>query len=148
MSTSTSTTQRQDQQKRVNHLRDRIIAATETSKQTLGRHGGFKHTWGRITQHSRKRLVVFNRNVNANLYVNELLAHIAVPFMQDNFPEGNGILQQDCARPHTAIVTPQFIADNNISLLNWASMSPDMFPVWDMFGMNLRKELMTDHTIP
>jgi len=49
--------------------------------------------------------------------------------MQDNFPEGNGILQQDCARPHTARVTQQYIADNNISLLNWASMSPDMSPV-------------------
>jgi len=72
--------------------------------------------------------------VNANLYVNEVLADIVVPFMQDNSLEGNGILQQDGARPHTAIVTPQFIADNNISLLNWASMSPDMSPiehVWD-----------------
>jgi len=72
--------------------------------------------------------------VNANLYVNEVLAHIVVPVMQDNFPKGNGILQQDGAWPHTAIITPQFIADNNISLLNWASMSPDMSPiehVWD-----------------
>jgi len=86
MSTSTSTTQRPDQQKRVNHLRDRILAATETSKQTLGRHGGSKHEWGGITRHSRTRLVVFNHNVNANLYVNEVLAHIVVPFLQDNFP--------------------------------------------------------------
>ena len=55
-------------------------------------------------------------------------------FMQDNFPEENGILQQDGARPHTARVTQQFVTDYNISLLNWASMSPDMSPiehVWD-----------------
>jgi len=71
--------------------------------------------------------------VNANVYVDEELAHI-VPFMQDIFPEGNGILQQDGARPYTARVTQQFIADNNISLWIWVSMSPDMFPirhVWD-----------------
>jgi len=67
--------------------------------------------------------------VNANVYVNKVLANIVVSSMQDNFPEGNGILQQDCARPHTARVTQQYIADNNISLLNWASMSPDMSPV-------------------
>jgi len=55
--------------------------------------------------------------------------------MHDNFPEGNGILQQDVARPHTARVTQQFIADN-ISLLHWASLSPDVSPiehVWDEF---------------
>jgi len=62
------------------------------------------------------------------------VAHIVVPFMQDNFPKGNGILQQDGARPHTAIVKPQFIADNNISLLNWASMSPDMSPIEHVWG--------------
>ena len=60
------------------------------------------------------------------MYVNEVLANIVVPFTQGNFPEGNGILQEDSARPHTARITWQFIADNNISLLNWAAMSPDM----------------------
>jgi len=66
--------------------------------------------------------------------VNEALAKTVVPFMHDNFPEKNGILQQDGARPHTARVTQQFVTDYNISLLNWASMSPDMSPiehVWD-----------------
>jgi len=101
---------------------------------TDGRHGGSIHVWGGITRHNGKRLVVFNRNVNANLYVNEVLEYIVVPFKQDNFAIGNGIVQQDGARPHTSIVTPRFIADNNISQLNWASMSPDMSPiehVWD-----------------
>jgi len=94
--------------------------------------GGSIHVWGGITRHNRTRLVVFNRNVNANVYVNEVLANTVVPFMHDNFPEKNGILQQDGAGPHTARVTQQFITDNNISLLNWASMSPDMSPiVWD-----------------
>ena len=135
MSTSTSTTQRQDQQKRANHLRDMILAATETSKQTrtsrwIQTCKGRNYT----TQQDAFCCFVFNRNVNANLYVNEVLTDIVVPFMQDNFPEGNGILQQDGAKPHAAIVTPQFIADYNISLLNWASMSPDMSlieHVWD-----------------
>ena len=68
--------------------------------------------------------------------MNELLAHIVVPFMPDNFPKGNGILQQDGARPHTARVTQQFIADTNISLLHWALLSPDVSSiehVWHEF---------------
>jgi len=71
--------------------------------------GGSIHVWGGITRHNRTRLVVFNRNVNANVYTNEVLANVVVPFMQDTFPEGNGILQQDGARPHTARATLQFI---------------------------------------
>jgi len=96
--------------------------------------GGSIHVWGGITRHNRTRLVVFNSNVNANVYVNEVLANIVVHFTQGNFPEGNGILQVYGARPHTARITQQFVADNNISLLNWASMSPDMSSfehVWD-----------------
>ena len=45
--TSTSTTQRQDQQMRVNHLRDMILTATETSKQTIRRHGWIHTCIGR-----------------------------------------------------------------------------------------------------
>jgi len=47
MFTSTSTTQCQDQQIRVNHLRDRILTATETSRQTIGRHGWIHTCMGR-----------------------------------------------------------------------------------------------------
>jgi len=92
------------------------------------------------TQHAR--LVVFSRYVNANVYVNEVLANIVFPFMQEYFTEENGILLEDGARPHTAKVTQQLFADNNISLLNWASMSPDMSPiehVWD----ELKKKVYT-----
>jgi len=86
------------------------------------------------------RLVVFNRNTNANVYVNEVLANIVVLFMSDDFLEGNGILQQDGARPHTARVTQQFILDNIISILNWALMSVchQTCPQLNIFGMNLR----------
>jgi len=46
--------------------------------------GGSIHVWGGITRHNRTRLVVFNRNVNTNVYVNEVLANIVVPFYIGN----------------------------------------------------------------
>ena len=120
----------------MNNLRDRILLETETSKQTIGRHGWIRTCMGGITRQNRTRLVIVNRNGTCNVYVNELLAHIVVLFMHDNFPEGNSILQQDGAWPHTDRVTQQFIADNNISLLHWASLSPDVSSiehVWHEF---------------
>jgi len=40
--------------------------------------------------------------------VNQLWADVLVPFMQND--QGEGILQQDGARPHTIRVTQQFLA--------------------------------------
>ena len=96
--------------------------------------GGSIHVWGGITCNNKTRLVVFDRNVNAQVYVNQVLADVVVPFMQNNFPHGDGTLQQDGARPHTARVTQQFPAQHNINVLEWAAMSPDMSPLehlWD-----------------
>jgi len=96
--------------------------------------GGSIHVWGGITCNNKTRLVVFDRNVNAQVYVNQVLADVVVPFMQNNFPHGDGTLQQDGARPHPARVTQQFLAQHNINVLEWAAMSPDMSPIehlWD-----------------
>jgi len=96
--------------------------------------GGSIHVWGGTTCNNKTLLVVFDRNVNAQVYVNQLLADVVVPFMQNNFPHGDGTLQQDGARPHTARVTQQFLAQHNINVLEWAAMSPDMSPIehfWD-----------------
>ena len=58
---------------------------------------------------------------------------MVIPFFQRHF-RGGGILQQDGARPHTARLTMNFLAQNGINVLDWPAMSPDMSPiehVWD-----------------
>ena len=45
------------------------------------------------TCNNKTRLVVFDRNVNVQVYVNQVLADGVVPFMQNNFTQGDGILQ-------------------------------------------------------
>jgi len=45
-----------------------------------------------VTCNNKTRLVVFDRKVNAHVYVNQVLA-VVVPFMQNNFTQGDGILQ-------------------------------------------------------
>ena len=76
---------------------------------------------------------MFDRIVNVHVYVNKVLANVA-PFVQNNFPNGGGTLQQHGARPHTARVTQDFLAQHNITVLEWAAMSPDRSPIdhlWD-----------------
>jgi len=87
--------------------------------QPLG--GGSIHVWGGITCNNKTRLVVFDRNVNAEVYVIQVLADFVLPFMQNNYPYGDGTLQQNDARPHTARATQQFLAQHNINVLEWAT---------------------------
>ena len=59
---------------------------------------------------------MFDRNVTANVYVNDVLQPIVVPFMAQNFPNGDGILQQDNAPAHTAVMTRRFSNQQNFNI--------------------------------
>ena len=76
-------------------------------------------------------LVVAQGNLNAQRYVN-LLNNNLFPFMQKFRP---GLtFQHDNARSHTALVTANFQAQNNVNVLPWPALSPDMNPIehiWD-----------------
>ena len=88
-------------------------------------------------------LVVVQGNLNAQRYVN-LMNNNRLSFMQ-NF--GPGLtFQHDNARPHTALITANFLAQNNMNVLPWPALSPDMNPIehiWDELGQRAR----TNHQI-
>ena len=54
--------------------------------------------------------------------------------------------QQDNARPHTAPVTANFLAQNNVEVLPWSALSPDVNSIahiWDELGRRAR----TNHQV-
>jgi transposase len=102
--------------------------------------GGSVHVWGGFSYEHRTPLHVFTVNVTADVYVNQVLRPIVVPFFHNH--QDVGIFQHDNARPHTANVTRNFLAQQPFLVLDWPANSPDMNPVehaWDELNRRVRQ---------
>ena len=96
--------------------------------------GGSVMVWGGIMGRKRTNLIVVHDNLNAQRYINQILQLEAVPFLQRHGP---AILMHDNARPHVARICRQFLTRNNVNVLPWPAVSPDMNPIehiWDYLG--------------
>ena len=95
--------------------------------------------WGGIAHRGNTQLVIVYGNLNTQKDRNDLLTPVVLPFMNG----GNGvtILQHDNARPHTAHATRKFLNTNNVDVLDWPSMLPDLAPtehIWDELDRRVR----------
>jgi transposase len=89
--------------------------------------------WGGITAHGRTPLVVVARNLTGRCYRD------VIPFIQAQ--ANNVTFQQDNARPHVARVVRDYLTQQNVDLLPWPAVSPDLSPiehVWDEMEQRLR----------
>ena len=82
--------------------------------------------------------IVVQGNLIDQDYINKILQPEAVPFVQRHGPE---ILMNDNARPHVPRICRQFLNRNNVNVLPWPAVSPDMNPIeqiWDYLGRKVR----------
>ena len=88
--------------------------------------------WCGIMGNWNTDLVVVQGNINAQRYVADVLNVHALPFIRQHSP---GVtLMQDNVRPHVASVTTQFLQQNNVNVMPWSAVSPDLNPIdhiWD-----------------
>ena len=102
--------------------------------------GGSVMIWAGITAEHRTELTIFDGNVNAAVYVNDVLLPRVVPFFRTH--RDIVLFQQDNARPHTANLSKACLEHHRIALLDWPAKSPDMSPIehlWDELGRRVRK---------
>lgn len=75
--------------------------------------------------------------LRGNRYINDVLNAKAIPFMRTY---GQAISQQDNARSYVTRVTCGHLANANVNIMQWSSMSPGMNPlehIWDELGRHV-----------
>ena len=105
--------------------------------------GGSVMVRGGIMGRRKTSLIVVQGNLNAQGYINQILQPKAVSFLQRHGP---AILMHDNARPHVARICRQFLNRNNVNVLPWPAVSPDMNPIehiWDYLGRKVREGTYT-----
>ena len=94
--------------------------------------------WDGIMGRRKTNLIVVQGNLITQCYITQILQPEAVSFLQRYGP---AILMHDNARPHVARKCRQFLVRNNVNVLPWPVVSPDMNPiehVWDYLGRKVR----------
>ena len=84
---------------------------------------GSVNVWGGIIGHDKTPLIRLQGRVTSETYISDVLQEHVVPLFLN---KPNSTLMQDNASPHRAIITKDFLADANISILPWPAVSPDL----------------------
>ncbi|GFU31138.1 transposable element Tc1 transposase [Trichonephila clavipes] len=97
--------------------------------------------WGAISYDIRSTLIVLRGFLTGTRYVDDILRPDVGPFI-NGLPGAN--FQQVNARPHTAIVSQDFL--RHFQTLPWSVRSPDLSPV-DHVGDQLKRQMPSCHSV-
>lgn len=108
----------------------------ETIRSRRVHGGGSVMVWGCFGWGSGVRLAFVSSKMKTNDYTAMLTAEM-VPFGSD-LGGPNWVFQQDNAPIHTAAVNRGWFAEQDVRVLPWPALSPDMNPMENVWGMLVR----------
>ena len=76
---------------------------------------------------NKTHLIIINGSINAQTYINDVLAVEALLFFQVHGP--NVTFMHDNTCPHSAAITRQCLATDNVNVLDWPANSPELNPI-------------------
>lgn len=95
--------------------------------------------WGAIHFGGKSQLVFIDGTLDQFSYM-DIIRDNLLPFARRTFQD-NFVLVQDNATPHKARRTMRLLATEDVEVMDWPPMSPDMNPiehVWDHIGRQIR----------
>jgi transposase len=98
--------------------------------------------WAAISTRGITNLHFIEGRLNARRYVDDILAANLLPFCETHFDQNHAFtFQQDNSPVHTARIVRQWLTANNLNVMDWPSISPDINPIENVWG-DLKKRLL------
>ena len=87
--------------------------------------------WGCFDYKGPGRLHICDGMMNSNEYI-KVINHRIVHQLQQDYPDGDGLLQHDLAPCHSSTVVINHLKNIGVKVMNWPENSPDIAPIENM----------------